>query len=204
MNAAGAAVASRRAAETTAERSHRGREASVASGTVLAAVASSAVCGRAVAAPLAAAGVLALIAAVCDSRTGRIPNSIPVAVVAWVLVGAGLVVTVDHRSSTEVAGSVLAGWLLSSAPFLALVWLLRSSAVGGGDVKLLSGLGCIIGLLAPYAACVLLLVAVIIALATAIVARARRVVLGPGLAAGYAVAVAAGVAANEMLGGRYL
>ena len=99
---------------------------------------------------------------------------------------------------------MLAGLVLSGAPFLAAMWVVRPSVIGGGDVKLLSGLGCTLGLLTPYAACVLVLVAVIVALGQAVVARGRHVVFGPGLAVGYAVAVAAGVAVNEVLGGRYL
>jgi len=148
--------------------------------------------------------VLAVVAAVSDARTGRIPNSITSAVALWVVAGVILVIGLDHRSAAAVIGSVLAGLVLSGAPFLATMWVVRPSVIGGGDVKLLSGLGCTLGLLAPYAACVLVLVAVIVALVQAVVARGRHVVFGPGLAVGYAVAVAAGLAANEVLGGRYL
>ena len=99
---------------------------------------------------------------------------------------------------------MLAGWLLSGAPLLAVIWLVRPSIVGGGDVKLLSVLGCTLGLLAPHAVCVSILVAIIVALGQSVAARGRHVVLGPGFAVGYAVAVVAGAAANEVLGGRYL
>ena len=44
----------------------------------------------------------------------------------------------------------------------------------------------------------------IVTLGLAAVAHGRHVVFGPGLALGYGFAVAAGVAANEVLGGRYL
>ena len=99
---------------------------------------------------------------------------------------------------------MLGGLVLCGAPWLAAMWVVRPSVIGGGDVKLLTGLGCTLGLLAPYAACVLVLVAVIVALGQAVAVGGRQVVFGPGLAVGYAVAAAAGVAANEVLGGRYL
>ena len=171
---------------------------------VVVALAGAAVSGRTVAAPLSAVGVLAVFAAVVDARTRRIPNWIPFTIVLWLAVGIELVITVDHRSAGEVAGSVLGGWLLSGTPLLAVIWLVRPSIVGGGDVKLLSVLGCTLGLLAPYAACVLILVAIIVALGQSVAARGSHVVLGPGFAVGYAVAVVVGAAANEVLGGRYL
>ena len=98
---------------------------------------------------------------------------------------------------------MLGGLVLSGAPFLAAMWVVRPSGIGGGDVKLLSGLGCTLGLLAIRRG-VLVLVAVIVALGAAVVARGRHVVSAQGSAVGYAVAVAAVVAANEVLGGRYL
>jgi len=169
-----------------------------------AAVVAVAASGRCVAPPLVAAGVLAVVAAVSDARTGRIPNTIAAAVALWVVAGVIVVIGLDHRSAGEGIGSVLAGLVLSEAPFLAAMWVVRPSVIGGGDVKLLSGLGCTVGLLSPYAASVLVLVAVIVTLGLAAVARGRHVVFGPGLAVGYVLAVAAGVAANEVLGGRYL
>ena len=176
----------------------------VAGLAVAAAVVAVAASGRCVAAPLVVAGVLAVVAAVSDARTGRIPNTIAAAVALWVVAGVIVAIGLDHRSAGEVIGSLLAGLVLSGAPLLAAMWVVRPSVIGGGDVKLLSGLGCTIGLLSPYAASVLVLVAVIVTLGLATVARGRHVVFGPGLAAGYGLAVAAGVVANEVLGGRYL
>jgi leader peptidase (prepilin peptidase)/N-methyltransferase len=164
---------------------------------------SAVVSGTAVAASLGAAGVLAVAAAFVDVRTRRIPNSVVVAIAAWLVVGAALAVVLDHRSVAETGGDVTAGWLLSGAPLVALIWVVRPAAIGGGDLKLLSLLACVVGLLAPYAAGLLVLSAVIVALAQATTSRSRNVALGPGLALGYAVAVAAGVAANNVLGGRY-
>jgi Flp pilus assembly protein protease CpaA len=200
MNAAGAAVAVRRDEPGVGI---IGRDSKIVVVTVLAAVVSVAVLGRSVAAPVGAAGVLAVLAAVSDARARRIPNSIPIAVVLWVVVGACLVLTLDHRPGSEVVGSVVSGLVLSGAPLLAAVWVVRASAIGGGDVKLLGALGCTLGLLAPYAACVLVLVAVIVALGQVVVARRRHVILGPALAVGYGVAVVVGAVANEILGGKY-
>jgi Flp pilus assembly protein protease CpaA len=200
---AGAAVVQRRSAKSDEVDSHVRRDVSVLVLTVVAAIAGGLVSGRAVGVTLGAVGGVALTAAVVDVRTRRIPNLVALVVLGCLLVGIVLVVVFDHRSAADVTGSALVAWFLSGAPFVLAMWLLRPAVVGGGDLKLLSLLACTAGLLAPYAACLILLTAMVVALGQALARRALHVVLGPGLALGYAVALTAGVAANEVLGGRY-
>jgi prepilin peptidase CpaA len=80
--------------------------------------------------------LVSLGAAICDSRSGTIPNvlTLPPLVLAPLLYGAFL-------GYEQAAKSILGGALSSCLPYL----LFRSRAMGGGDVKLFAALGAIAG-----------------------------------------------------------
>ena len=160
--------------------------------------------GYAVAAPVAAVGIVSVAAGVFDARIRRIPNRlVTVALVAFAI-GAVLTAIVDGRPAGEVAGGALLGLLLSGAPLLALMWVLRPAAIGGGDVKLLTVQAATIGLLAPLAAPLILVGAAFGSIGLAAAHRQRSdLPLGPGLAAGFAAAAIVGSIANVLLGGTY-
>lgn len=87
---------------------------------------------------------ITLVAAVWDQRTGFIPNAITYPLF-WVGALAHLFLTLSRfprANSLVVVLEVLAGASLCAlVPFL--LW--RKSAMGGGDVKLLGGLGALLG-----------------------------------------------------------
>ncbi len=93
---------------------------------------------------LLVAFLITCVAAVLDFRTGLIPNQI-----TYPLVLAGSLAHVVAKASTMVHPNV--GWILletvAGALICGLIPLLlwRSSAMGGGDVKLLTGLGVLLG-----------------------------------------------------------
>lgn len=150
---------------------------------------------------LVAVAVMAVAAARSDWRTGRIPNPVVAAILATTASSAAAVVLLDRRPPVEVVRSMLLGVLTSGALLFALVWVLRSNAIGGGDVKMLGALGLAIGLVAPLAAGLIVPFAVVVALLQALVLRTRRVVLGPGITLGFVLAGTAAVFANGALGG---
>jgi leader peptidase (prepilin peptidase) / N-methyltransferase len=160
--------------------------------------------GRAVAVPVAVVAVLSLQAAAVDARTLRIPNRLVLAGLAVVAFGVPLVAVADHLPAIDVVGGVGVGWFLSGAPFLLVGWAIWPAGVGGGDWKLLSVQGAAVGLLAPLAAPIILLVAAVGQIGQHFVRRRRHdLPLGPGLAAGYLAAVAVGVMWHALLGGGY-
>lgn len=84
--------------------------------------------------PILAAVVLAALAAIVDSRTGRIPNALTLPAAAL-----GLVV---HAFSgrTELLSALVGLSLAGLVPF-ALFQATAGRAIGGGDVKLFAALG---------------------------------------------------------------
>jgi leader peptidase (prepilin peptidase)/N-methyltransferase len=160
--------------------------------------------GRAVAVPLVAVGLVSLRAGVSDARTHRISNRVAAAALAAFVAGAAVTAFGDHRGLLELSAGALAGFLLSGAPMLGLLWLVRPASIGAGDVKLVSVQGATIGLLAPFASALLLLGGVLLALVAALLmGRRHSVPLGPGLAAGFLAAMVAGTIANFSFGGAY-
>ena len=160
--------------------------------------------GHAVAVPVAAVGLLSITSALADTRTRRIPNALVLTAFIAAVVGGAIVRTADHRPLLELLSSAVAGVVLSGVPLLVVLWLFRPSAIGGGDVKLLFVQGATLGLVAPYAAPVVLLVAAVVSVAETVgLRRTRDLPLGPGLAAGYVAALAFGIAAQQILGGSY-
>lgn len=114
--------------------------------------------------PFIATVLLALtsIAAITDARSGLIPNwlTLPVIVLVPPL-------QLALGGSTALLGS-LAGLLVCAAIPLGLF---RAGAMGGGDVKLLAGMGAIAG---PLAGLELQLIAYQVLVVLALVALARR------------------------------
>lgn len=132
---------------------------------------------------------VAVAAAVHDRRARRIPNCLVVA-------GAGVVVAAATGAVAlggdlgRVATDVGLGVLLGGAPLLFVTWLIAPAAIGGGDWKLLTVLGAGIGLLDPFAAPAIVLVACVVAATFAALRRQRSVAFAPPLLAGYLAACA--------------
>jgi Flp pilus assembly protein protease CpaA len=170
---------------------------------ILAAMAGWLISGAAVAIPLALVGGVALVAAIEDAATGRIPNSL--VLTGLVIVGCswGFVATVDNRLMRPLGIDLLAGFVLGGAPVVFVVWLVAPRLIGGGDWKLLGVLGAAVGTLAPSAASLIPLVAFGAALCAAATRRRRDVRLGPFLAAGYVVALVAALAEPAAFGTWY-
>ncbi len=93
---------------------------------------------------LGAAVVVALLAAIIDWRTGEIPN--------WLTIGplfggalAHVVYDAAHGASAKDA-ALSGGWSLFGALVCSVIPLVlyRQDAIGGGDLKLLAGLGAIL------------------------------------------------------------
>lgn len=80
----------------------------------------------------------AFVGALVDARSGRIPNWVSFPVLALGLGGAALL------SRTEAARALL-GALLTALPAAAVFFSTRGRGLGGGDVKLLAGLGACLG-----------------------------------------------------------
>ena len=84
------------------------------------------------------------------------------------------------------------------------LWLVRPAIVGGGDWKILGAQSAAIGLLAPYAAPLILLGGGLGGLVQRSIRRRRAdLPLAPGLAVGYVAAIAAAVMLHQLLGGAY-
>jgi Flp pilus assembly protein protease CpaA len=159
--------------------------------------------GAAVAMPLALVGGVGLNAAIEDVRTGRIPNALVLTGVIIVACSWGFVATLDNRMMRPLAIDLAAGLVLGGAPVVFLVWLVAPRVIGGGDWKLLVVLGAMIGALAPASASLMPVAAFGAAIAAAITRQSRKIRLGPFLAAGYVVAIAAAVAQPELFGSWY-
>jgi Flp pilus assembly protein protease CpaA len=159
--------------------------------------------GATAAVPLATVGGITVAAAVADHRTGRIPNGL--VLTALVVVGCGwaFVGTLDDHRTSPLGTDLLVGLVLSGAPFLFLVWLVAPRLVGGGDWKLLAVCGLAIAYVAPMAAVVIAMVGFVVAVLVAAARRARHVRLGPMLALGYAIAIAAALLAPELFQNAY-
>jgi Flp pilus assembly protein protease CpaA len=161
------------------------------------------VTGAAVAQPVALIGGIAIAAAVEDVRTGRIPNGLVLAGIGVISCAWGFVATLDNRLMGPLAIDSFAGFVLGGAPVVFVVWLVAPRLIGGGDWKLLVVLGAMTGFVAPASASVIPMVAFGAATVAAVVRRRRHVRLGPYLAAGYLVAVAATITMPDLFGSSY-
>ena len=161
------------------------------------------VTGAAVALPVALVGGIAVAAAIEDVRTGRIPNGLVLTGIAVIACAWGFVATLDNRLMGPLAIDSLAGFVLGGAPVVFVVWLVAPRLIGGGDWKLLVVLGAMIGFVAPASASVIPMVAFGAATLAAAARRRRHVRLGPYLAAGYLVAVAAAITLPDLFGNSY-
>jgi leader peptidase (prepilin peptidase)/N-methyltransferase len=155
---------------------------------VIAACVTAAALSTAVAAPatvrwsIAVVGVLLAVAAMVDVHEHKLPNRLLAA--AWLVTIGGALATANASIVVRMlAGTVLAGGLML------LVRLARG--VGMGDVKMASVIGGTTGGVALIAAPVAVAVAAFVAAAYGVMARRKRLPLGPALWLGWAVALAA-------------
>lgn len=110
----------------------------------------------------------------CDLETRRIPNLFP----ALLLGGFGLCCALDLLVQPERFAAGLLGGLLGGGAALAFLWLCRRvthGGIGGGDVKLLSALACLLGLYGGFG--VLLFAQLSAVTAAAVLLLLRRVTL---------------------------
>jgi Flp pilus assembly protein protease CpaA len=127
--------------------------------------------------------ILTALAALVDIRKREIPNGIPLLLIAGGCAGAWLAldaVPAAHRGLGLLVG------LLAGLPFF------RADVLGGGDVKLMAGLGAALGL---PALAVVLLFAAIAGGGLALIARfrgEREVAYAPAFALGLAAFLATG------------
>ncbi len=94
---------------------------------------------------LAAAAIIAAIAAATDFRTGEIPNWLTLGSLLLAPVAHIALALVNHRTGhdavvTEGGSSLLGAALCSFVPAI----LYRQDAIGGGDLKLLAGIGALL------------------------------------------------------------
>lgn len=163
-------------------------------------VAAAVVSGNRFHVALAIVALLSIWAALTDHATRRIPNSLVLASLAAV-VGA-LVVTIGIEGwGSGAAANALAGWVISGAPLLFALWVVRPGWVGGGDWKLLGVQGTAVGLLAPVVAPIVLLGGALGGLVYRVAVGWRHAPLGPGLAAGYLGAIITAMVAGDLFGG---
>ena len=172
--------------------------------TAAVAIASWWLTGAAAAVPIAVIGSVALVAAATDAATGRIPNGLIVFALSTIAGSWTLVAIVDNRLMAPLLADLAAALVMSGAPALFVVWLVAPRLLGGGDWKLLSVLGSAVGFVAPLGAAVIVMGAFAGGLAVAAVGRRRTVALGPPLAVGYFLAVAAVVLYPELFANWYL
>ena len=171
--------------------------------TVAASIAAWWATSAAAAVPITIVGALALIGAVSDIRTGRIPNGVIVLALVVLAGSWGFVAIVDNRPMAPLLGDLAAGLAMSGAPAMFVIWLVAPRVLGGGDWKLLSVLGIAIGYIAPLGATVIVMGAFVGGLAMAAVVRRRNIVLGPPLALGYVTAVIAVTALPDLFANWY-
>jgi Flp pilus assembly protein protease CpaA len=152
--------------------------------------------------PVAVVAGTSIWAAVIDHRTLRIPNRLVLACIVVVAIGAAALWLIGPRTSTQIALALFVGVLLGGGPILFLFWLVRPAAVGGGDWKLLLAQGAALGLVAPLAAGLVLLVAApVVAVQRLTHRELPPVALGPGLAAGFVTSASAAFVFPHLLGG---
>lgn len=154
--------------------------------------------GAAAAVPVTIVGAISLAAAVSDIRTSRIPNGLIVLALVVLASSWVFVAMVDNRSMAPLLADLAAGFALSGAPAMFVIWLVAPRVLGGGDWKLLSVLGIALGYVAPLGATVIVMGAFVGGLVVAAVVRRRNIILGPPLALGYVAAVATVLAAPDL------
>lgn len=144
---------------------------------------------------------LAVYVAIEDATTTRISNDLMLLAAGSVAAGMiGAILIDGHRGGTVVGGVAFA-WLFSGAPVGFGLWWLRPDLLGGGDWKLLSVLGAGLGLWAPLAVPLILIVALPIQVVQSLVRRRRELPFGPALVAGFISAIVAAALFPETLGG---
>lgn len=159
--------------------------------------------GAAAGIPVTIVGTVAASSAICDIRTGRIPNVLVVLALVVLTTSWPTVAIVDNRPMLPLLTDLAAGLVLSGAPALFVIWLVAPRVLGGGDWKLLGVLGIAIAYVAPLGATVIVMGACAGGLVVAAIVRRRDIILGPPLALGYAAAVVAVVAVPDLFDNWY-
>ncbi len=146
------------------------------------------VAGFPVVAPTIIVAALVVAAAVVDERTGRIPNRLTLTALMTVVVAMPFV-AINDQSLGSVAGAVVAGILISGAPVLLVIWLVRPDLIGGGDWKLLAVIGASLGLISPVASAIAAIVACLLQFVRLTLRRRRSIPFAPSLAVGFGTAL---------------
>jgi prepilin signal peptidase PulO-like enzyme (type II secretory pathway) len=150
---------------------------------------------------LGGVGILVAVAAAFDARSGRIPNGLVLMIAAMTALRSMTLVATGAAPMGSIGADVVAGVVLSGSVTLFVVWLLRPSAVGGGDWKLLAVVGAAFGVVDPLAAALAGMVAAAVQLVAAGLARRRQLVFAPALLAGFVAGAIATVWLHHGAGG---
>lgn len=161
------------------------RRATVAACVTSAALGILAPVGTSTRAGIAVCGALLAAAALVDVHEHKLPNRLLAAAFAAMAVG------VTVAADPALLGRLVAGLLLAGGLML-LVRLTRG--VGMGDVKMAAVVGASTAPVVLIAAPIAVAVAAATAAGYGLMARRRRLALGPALWFGWAVALAAGIA----------
>lgn len=150
---------------------------------------------------LGGVGIIVAAAAAFDARSGRIPNGLVLMIAMLTAARSMTLVVTGDAPMGPIAADVVAGVVLSGSVTLFVVWLLRPSAVGGGDWKLLAVVGAAVGAVDPLAAAVVGVVAAVVQLVAAALARRRQLVFAPALLGGFVAGATATVWLHHGAGG---
>jgi prepilin signal peptidase PulO-like enzyme (type II secretory pathway) len=150
---------------------------------------------------LGGVGILVLAAAAFDARSGRIPNGLVLSIAMLTAVRSMTLIVTGDAPIGSIAADVVAGVVLSGSVTLFVVWLVRPTAVGGGDWKLLAVVGAAFGVVDPLAAAVVGAVAAVVQLVAAGLARRRQLVFAPAMLAGFLAAATATLWLHHGAGG---
>lgn len=138
--------------------------------------------------PVALAAIPAVVAAIVDLRTGRVPNRLVLLAALPVLIAA---VGAAASGTPSVPGRIAVGAVALGTPLLA-AHLLAPSSLGFGDVKLGGALGAALGAIDARLALLALAIAAALTLVAAATFRRSVLPFAPGLVLGSFVAAAVG------------
>ncbi len=134
---------------------------------------------------LIATGAILIACALIDEATNRIPNRLTLTLALVSAASWPAIAIEGHRTLLGVATAVLSGVLLSGAPVLFVIWLVRPRLVGGGDWKLLGAVGLACGVINPLLAAVTTLVACVVQFGRFAVEHKPSIAFAPAIAAGF-------------------
>ena len=112
-----------------------------------------------------AGGAVAVVAAVEDSRSGRLRNTLTTAIAGIAVVGFGAAALVAEDGARFLA--IVIGSVLFSVPWF-VSHLLNPGGIGFGDVKLTAGLGLYLGWIDPLLSPIAVVVAAVLFVASSV------------------------------------